>query len=176
MKHLLSIICSLVFCFSILFSSCRIWKNEEEHCVEKYSRWPRYSTTTKEIGWTKCYYENGKLKERSFSFEENGCFHHTGYYSKVRDYYPNGKIRSKYRSRGKKEITKEYFVTGGLHSKIKSRPIKRGIESVTEQPDDSTAALACGVDYVKQIQIDSVTGRRIKTVGRDTILKIRAKF
>lgn len=176
MKHLLSIICSLVFCFSVLFSSCRTWKDEEDHCVERYSRWPRNSTTIKEIGWTKCYYEDGKLKERSFSFEENGCFHHTGYYSKTRAYYHNGKIESRHRSLGQKEIQKEYFITGGLRSKVKSYPVRRGIENVTEAPDDTSAAIGCGVARVKRIEIDSITGKRVVTISRDTLLKIRAKF
>jgi hypothetical protein len=176
MKHLLSIICSLVFCFSILFSSCRTWKDEEEDCLTKYSEWPRYSTTTKEISWIRCYYENGGLKEQSFSFDESGCFHHTDYYSKARTYYPNGRIEKKYWSIRKKERTKEYFTTGGLRSKERSKQIRSINDNIYKIENDTDTIYGARVDLVKLRLYDSVSSKRVRTVKKDTVFIYGAKF
>lgn len=118
---MMRVIIPTIFCFLIAVSSCQTYRHSENYCRTRELSWPQRSTTTKNISRTKCWNEDGKVSEKHFDFDETGCFHHDRYFSRGKEYFSNGKIKTKYHSRGKRETVREYYVTGGLKKKERSK-------------------------------------------------------
>jgi hypothetical protein len=164
----------MVFALFLVCSACRVSKGDYDGCKSRTISAPRNSTLTKSISREKCHYEDGS-REKSFTIEESGCWSHTIYYERGREYYPNGRLKTKYHFRGRNETTREYYVTGGLKKKEKIKRMLFSDEQLAKREQDSTVSYAPGVYRVKLKQVDSLTGSVTRSIRSDSLI-IRAKF
>lgn len=165
----------VLFCWVIVFSSCRAYYHEEEKCKSKELYWPKHSTSTKSLYKTKCYYENGKMEGKYFGFEGNGCYYHEDYFSREKEYFKDGKLKRKNHSKGKREVTREYFVTGGLKSKEKVKKHRYTSLQMEAIANNMDTVYSGGYYRVYLKQIDSLTNKVTRTIRKDSII-IRARF